>query len=83
MSLHVVNRGLFEPIFVTQPQPLKLLVPPWIRPYEPLITLVAIDAQDYGADVRYVLESGKCHYEYLNGVRGRGTSSVCLVLILL
>ena len=59
VSLHVVNRGLFDPIFVTQPQPLQLLVPQWIRPYEALITLVAIDAQDYGADVRYVLESGK------------------------
>ena len=59
VELNIVSRGLYVPIFTNEPYPIRLMVPTWIRPYEALLTLEAVDAAEFRANVRYQLETGK------------------------
>ena len=54
----LVDRGPYAAIFSNEPQPLRAVVPMWIRPYTKLLTLKSLDAE-LGAQVTYQIESGE------------------------
>ena len=54
----LVDRGPYAPIFSNEPQPLRAVVPMWIRPYTTLLTLKSLD-DELAAQVTYQIESGE------------------------
>jgi len=59
ITVHVVDRGIGDPIFTNRPTPLWTTCPVWIRPSTVIYTVQSVDKAVYGAAVRYRLESGK------------------------
>ena len=59
----LVDRGPYAPIFSNEPQPLRAVVPMWIRPYTTLLTLKSLDAE-LGAQVTFQIESGEYNAQF-------------------
>ena len=76
VTVQLVDRDEFSPIFTNTPQPLWTTCPVWIRPGTVIYTVRAVDSAMYGANVIYNLESGRrwfvfikinnywCHYSW-------------------
>lgn len=59
MTIQLVDRDDFSPIFANLPRPLWTTCQIWIRPGTVVYTVESVDSFDYGANVTFKLESGK------------------------